>query len=173
MFDVPDCAVFPTAAVSLQKLTAAPDDTLEAFEEAFVDLEHTRRRAGADQSPPVRQSVLELPDGTLAVVEPGGPLVTVYLAPSDALDCGDRSNLAPLCELERFWRIWRPPVEYLRPRDRAWLTTCDDRPVDTAPPVPARYTAEQGWRDPRPSDLDPLITALHQTVQLLGKDAAA
>lgn len=173
MFDIPDSAVFPTAPVSLKKLAAASDETLTDFEQVFTDLEHTRRRAGTDPSPAVRQSVLELPDEKLAVVEPGAPMVTVYLAPSEALAGDDRNRLAPLCDLERFWRIWRPPVEYLHPRDRTWLATCGEGPAEAAPPVPARYTAEQGWRDPRPADLGPLTAALHQTVHALQRDAAA
>jgi hypothetical protein len=173
MFDVPDSAVFPTATVSLRKLAAAPDDMLTAFDEAFIELEHTRRHAGTDEAAARRQSVLELPDEKLAVVEPGAPLVTVYLAPSDALPDSHRHGIAPLCDLERFWRIWRPPVEYLDPGDRAWLAGCDEPYADAAPPVPARYTADRGWRDPRPSDLGPLTATLRQTVRVLQKDAAA
>lgn len=138
-------------------------DGLVRLDEALSAIE--RARASGDAI----RTRLQLAEDSTVLVEGSAPYTTLYGTNSDAVAVTDESAFRPLCDLSAFWRIWRPPAALLGPADRQWLA---DRGLarDPAPPLPARWHREHGWRD-MPAERLPDIVAATRAAAHAARDA--
>lgn len=133
------------------------DDHLSAVERAVA------RRGRADD----RRWRLRVAGDRTLLIEGGVPFTTLYLTTAE-LPATDAHPLRPTVDLDTFWRLWRPPIALVAPRERDWLAR-RDLADDPAPPLPARYDDEHGWRDYPPDRLDDLIRALRRATQIVSE----
>jgi len=146
-----------------------------AFDGAADNLRHLDRRLSALERAIARcggaadrRWRLSVTDDRTVLIEGGVPYTTLYLTPTSTLLGIDTRPLRPAVDLDRFTRLWRPPLALVGPQDRRWLA---DRGLadDPAPPLPTRYDDEHGWRDYPPDRLDELIRALRRAAQIVSE----
>lgn len=140
-------------------------DALRSLDEKLTAVERAiARPAGADDA----RWRLRIADGRTVLVEGGAPYTTLYVTPPDATPPSEEAPLRPAIDLPAFWRLWRPPLALVGPRDRRWLTR-RGLAGDPAPPLPARYERHDGWRDFPAASVPDLTDVVARTADALSE----